>query len=400
MTSTLPQCLTIAGSDSGGGAGIQADLKTFHANGAFGMSVLTSITAQNTRRVTRAYDLPEDLILAQLQAVFDDFAVASVKTGMLSSKGIVSTVSAFWRSLGPAAPPLVVDPVMISKSGYPLLQLDAVARVRKELLPLAAVVTPNSYEAELLSGVSLASREEVEVAGWKILALGPKAVLLKGGHLEGKGLDPSRATDYLFADGKVQEFSSPRVATTSTHGTGCTYSAAVAAWLGRGCEVPEAVARAKRYLDGAILHGLDIGQGHGPTHHFFFMTDWMEAADGAVAKRRSARNAAAPAGLARAAKKTTADKPAVKRPAAKKLSAKKPTASKPAPKGPIRKKPTVKHRLAARAPTKSGSTANVSRTGRSQPSVKTSSRDTRVGTRPAPRSTPRAQAAKKTRLSR
>lgn len=280
MTPTLRQCLTIAGSDSGGGAGIQADLKAFQANGVFGMSALTSITAQNTQRVTRAYDLPEDLILAQLQAVFEDFTVAAAKTGMLSSKSIVSTISAFWRSLGPAAPPLVVDPVMISKSGYPLLLLDAVARVRKELLPLAFVVTPNRHEAELLSGVSLGSRDEVETAGWKILALGPRTVLLKGGHLDGKGLDPSLATDYLFQDGKVREFSSPRVETTSTHGTGCTLSAAITAWIGRGYTVAEAVDRSRRYVDGALRCGLDIGHGYGPLHHFFFMTDWTTVAGG------------------------------------------------------------------------------------------------------------------------
>jgi hydroxymethylpyrimidine/phosphomethylpyrimidine kinase len=379
MTPTLPQCLTIAGSDSGGGAGIQADLKTFQANGTFGMSVLTSITAQNTLHVTRAYDLPEDLILAQLQAVFDDFSVASVKTGMLSSKGIVSTVSAFWRSLGPSAPPLVVDPVMISKSGYPLLQLDAVARVRRELLPLATVVTPNSHEAELLSGVRLAGRDEVEAAGWKILALGPKSVLLKGGHLVGKGLDPSRATDYLFADGKVREFSSPRVETTSTHGTGCTYSAAISAWLGRGYAVHEAVARAKRYLDGAIRLGLDIGHGHGPTHHFFFMTDWMKAVGGAAAKRRRARKAAAQAALALtarepagkrlaamppaakqpAAKQPAAKRPAAKQPAAKQPAAKQPAAKRPAAKRPAAKRPAVKPPAAKRPTAKEAATGSV-----------------------------------------
>jgi hydroxymethylpyrimidine/phosphomethylpyrimidine kinase len=267
-----------------------------------------------------------------LQAVFDDFAVTAVKTGMLSSKGIVSTVSAFWRSLGPAAPPFVVDPVMISKGGYPLLQLDAVARVRKELLPLSTVVTPNSHEAELLSGVSLASRDEVEMAGWKILALGPKAVLLKGGHLEGKGLDPSRATDYLFTDGKVQEFSSPRIETTSTHGTGCTYSAAIAAWLGRGYTVPEAVARAKRYLDGAIRHGLDIGHGHGPTHHFFFMADWMKLVESAAARRRNARKATTPATPARAARKPAGKQPAARPSPSQRSAPKKPTPRKLAPK--------------------------------------------------------------------
>ncbi len=294
MSSTIPQCLTVAGSDSGGGAGIQADLKTFQANGVFGMSVLTSVTAQNTQRVTRAFDLPEDLILAQLQAVFEDFAVASVKTGMLSSKGIVSTVSAFWRSLGPASPPLVVDPVMVSKSGYPLLQPDAVRRVRKELLPLATIVTPNRHEAELLCGVRLASREDIDAAGHKLLAMGPKAVLLKGGHLEGKGLDPSRATDFLFTEGTTREYSSPRIETRSTHGTGCTYSAAIAAWLARGLSVAEAVGRAKKYLDGALRHGLDIGHGHGPTHHFFFLADWTKARPAAAAPARASGKASTP----------------------------------------------------------------------------------------------------------
>jgi hydroxymethylpyrimidine/phosphomethylpyrimidine kinase len=319
MTSTLRQCLTIAGSDSGGGAGIQADLKAFQANGVFGMSALTSITAQNTQRVTRAYDLPEDLILAQLQAVFEDFTVAAAKTGMLSAKSIVSTISAFWRSLGPAAPPLIVDPVMISKSGYPLLLLDAVARVRKELLPLALLVTPNRHEAELLSGVSVASRDDVEQAGWKILALGPQAVLLKGGHLDGKGLDPALSTDYLFQDGMVQEFSSPRLQTTSTHGTGCTYSAAITAWIGRGYTVAEAVARSKRYVDGALGSGLDIGQGCGPLHHFFFMTDWIKVMeDGPTGTERAgkpapkttkdSRTVKATARPARAAKVTTRSK--------------------------------------------------------------------------------------------
>lgn len=398
MTSILPQCLTIAGSDSGGGAGIQADLKTFQANGAFGMSVLTSITAQNTRRVTRAYDLPEDLILAQLQAVFDDFAVAAVKTGMLSSKGIVSTVSAFWRSLGPAAPPLVVDPVMISKSGYPLLQLDAVARVRKELLPLAAVVTPNSHEAELLAGVSLASREDVEVAGWKILALGPQAVLLKGGHLVGKGLDPARATDYLFADGKVKEFSSPRVETTSTHGTGCTYSAAIAAWLGRGYAVPEAVARAKRYLDGAIRHGLAIGHGHGPTHHFFFMTDWTKVVANTARKPSIGRKTATQATAAPAAGKPARTRPAARPSAAKKSAGTRSASEAPATKTPAAKrtvtKATTAKRTAAKRPTATKAAAKPAArraaTGNASPRP----------SRRTPVRKPARSSAKKTRLSR
>ncbi len=270
---TLPQCLTIAGSDSGGGAGIQADLKALHANGVFGLSVLTSITAQNTVRVTRAHDLPVDLIEAQLEAVFEDFEVAAAKTGMLSSASIVSAVASFWRARS-AAPPLVVDPVMISKSGFALLKPEAVDEVRSALLPLATLVTPNRYEAELLSGLKIESRAALDEAGERILDLGPRAVLIKGGHLEGAGFDADRAVDVLFdRDGRRREFSGPRFETSSTHGTGCTYSAAICAWLGRGVDLDVAVANAKGYIEGAIRHGLRIGHGHGPTDHFFFLRD-------------------------------------------------------------------------------------------------------------------------------
>jgi hydroxymethylpyrimidine/phosphomethylpyrimidine kinase len=264
----FPQCLTIAGSDSGGGAGIQADLKTFHANGTFGMSVLTSITAQNTVRVIEAYDLPVGLVVTQLQAIFEDFTVAAAKTGMLSSGAIVDAVSTYWRSLSPA-PPLVVDPVMISKGGFPLLDPEAVERLRRELLPLAAVVTPNRYEAELLSGITIDSRATLIEAGRRVLELGPGAVLLKGGHLDGEGFDGSRAVDYLVTEDGVREFSSERYRTENTHGTGCTYSAAICAWLARGLPLPDAIGQAKEYVAGAIRHGLSIGHGHGPTHHFW-----------------------------------------------------------------------------------------------------------------------------------
>jgi len=270
-TRTLPQCLTIAGSDSGGGAGIQADLKAFHANGTFGLSVLTSITAQNTQRVTRAQDLPVDLIVDQLEAVFDDFDVAAAKTGMLSSLAIAQAVCAYWRKR-PDRPPLVVDPVMISKSGYALLQPDAVETIKRELLPLAAVVTPNRHEAELLAGIPLRSRAGLDEAARRILELGPKAVLIKGGHLDGEGFARDEAEDFLYeGSGLVETFSSPRFETTSTHGTGCTYSAAICAWLGRGVALRTAVANAKGYIEGAIRHGLKIGRGHGPTDHFYFL---------------------------------------------------------------------------------------------------------------------------------
>ena len=274
---TLPQCLTIAGSDSGGGAGIQADLKSFQANGVFGMSVLTSITAQNTVEVTEAFDLPTGIITAQLRAVFEDFEVAAAKTGMLSSGAIIEAVCHFWKNL-PTAPPLVVDPVMISKSGYRLLQPDAVEHVKRELLPLATLVTPNRHEAELLSGVELRKRSDLEEAARRILALGPEAVLIKGGHLEGEGLDPHQAVDYLYdGEGGFESFASPRFDTTSTHGTGCTYSSAICAWLGRGVSLSIAVANAKGYVEQAIRHGLGIGRGHGPTDHFYFLREREEA---------------------------------------------------------------------------------------------------------------------------
>jgi hydroxymethylpyrimidine/phosphomethylpyrimidine kinase len=269
-STAVPQCLTIAGSDSGGGAGIQADLKTFQANGCFGMSVLTSITAQNTVTVSRAFDLPIDLIEAQLAAIFDDLAPAAAKTGMLSSPEIVQTVVSYWRSL-PRTPHLVVDPVMISKGGFPLLARDAIERVRSDLIPLATVVTPNRHEAELLAEMRISDRKSVLEAGRRLLALGPKAVLIKGGHLEGAGLDANRAIDFLFAGGDVREYASERLETTATHGTGCTYSAAICAWLGRGFLLEEAVQQAKAYVTEAIRHGLKIGHGHGPLDHFYFL---------------------------------------------------------------------------------------------------------------------------------
>lgn len=267
-----PQCLTIAGSDSGGGAGIQADLKAFHANGVFGMSVVTSVTAQNTQRVTQSFDLPPDIIRAQLEAVFNDFDVAAAKTGMLSSRTIASAVADFWGMLD-SPPPLVMDPVMVSKSGFSLLAEDAVEVIRDRLLPLAGLVTPNRHEAELLAGIPIEDRASLDEAGRRILGLGPRAVLIKGGHLEGRGLDPDHAVDYLFQEGSLDTYRSDRYETSSTHGTGCTYSAAIAAWLGRGESLTEAVRRAKTYIAGAVRWGLHIGKGHGPTNHFYFLDD-------------------------------------------------------------------------------------------------------------------------------
>jgi hydroxymethylpyrimidine/phosphomethylpyrimidine kinase len=260
----IKQALTIAGSDSSGGAGIQADLKTFHAHGVFGASVVTAITAQNTVAVERAFDLPLDLIEAQLDAVFDDLDIAAAKTGMLSSKGIVETVANALRRR--KFEKLVVDPVMISKSGYTLLRDDAIESVTKNLLPLALVVTPNIHEAELLSSVKIDSLETMKEAALTIHAFGPRNVLVKGGHA---GFD--EATDVLFDGTRFHSFKSDFIDTKNTHGTGCTFSAAITARLALGEPLVTAVNKAKTYITRAIRHSLAIGKGHGPTNHFYFI---------------------------------------------------------------------------------------------------------------------------------
>ena len=263
--STKPLALTIAGSDSGGGAGIQADIKAMEANGVFAASVITAVTAQNTTAVTAAFDLPLAIIEAQLDAVADDFAFGAVKTGMLSSAEIIGLVARKVREHGLG--PLVVDPVMISKSGFALLQPDAVDALRRELLPLAALVTPNVHEAERLADVEIRTVAEAEAAARTIHAFGPHAVLVKGGHLE----DADQSVDVLFDGAGVRTFRSERIETPHTHGTGCTYASAIAAHLARGAALPEAVRRAKAYVTEAIRHGLAIGAGHGPTNHFYFL---------------------------------------------------------------------------------------------------------------------------------
>ena len=260
----IKQALTIAGSDSGGGAGIQADLKTFHAHGVYGASVVTAITAQNTVAVTRAFDLPLDLIESQLDAVFDDLDIAAAKTGMLSSAGIVETVAGALRDR--RLERLVVDPVMISKSGYKLLRDDAIESLKKNLLPLALVVTPNIHEAELLSGLRIDSADKMKLAARRIREYGPRNVLVKGGHASF-----DRATDILYDGQKFHEFASEFVETKNTHGTGCTYSAAITARLALGEPLFSAIEHAKTYITKAIAHALPIGKGHGPTNHFYFL---------------------------------------------------------------------------------------------------------------------------------
>lgn len=260
----IAQILSVAGSDSGGGAGIQADIKSIQANGGFAMTVITSITAQNTQAVISAQDLPLDLIDAQFRAVFDDFQVAAVKTGMLATAPVVQTVARLLRER--EVERLVVDPVMVSKSGYRLLQEDAIATLRDDLLPLALLVTPNRHEAEILAGMEIREEKDAREAGLRILETGCRAVLVKGGHF-----DAEQSTDYLVTGGGMRAYPGERIDTKNTHGTGCTYSAALATWLGRGVSLEEAVDRSKRYVTEAIRHSLAIGHGHGPTDHFFFL---------------------------------------------------------------------------------------------------------------------------------
>jgi len=260
----MKQALTIAGSDSGGGAGIQADLKTMHAHGVFGTSVITAVTAQNTVEVTRALELPVDLIDAQLEAVFGDFEIAAVKTGMLSSSGIIQTVSdSLTRH---RVSNLVVDPVMISKSGYRLLKDEAIETIKRRLLPLALVVTPNIQEAELLSGLKIDSAEAMAEAARTIAGYGCRSVIVKGGHAPF-----SPATDILFDGGKIHAYRSTFVDKKSVHGTGCTYSAAITARLALGEPLLEAVAQAKAYITRAIRLSPKIGRGHSPVNHFYFV---------------------------------------------------------------------------------------------------------------------------------
>jgi hydroxymethylpyrimidine/phosphomethylpyrimidine kinase len=259
--------LTIAGSDSGGGAGIQADIKAMEANGVFAASVITAITAQNTQAVTQSAEVPLELIEAQIDAVFSDIRVHVVKTGMLSSGPIIELVARKvkqWKMR-----PLVVDPVMISTTGYKLLQDEAIELLIERLLPLATLVTPNTHEAGLMIGSTVQTVDEAKNAAWDIKRMGAAAVLVKGGHLKGE----AEAID-VFYDGKsFAYFRAPFIATPHTHGTGCTYASAIAANLAKGYALQAAIGRAKRYVTEAIRHGLAIGQGSGPTNPFYFLPE-------------------------------------------------------------------------------------------------------------------------------
>jgi hydroxymethylpyrimidine/phosphomethylpyrimidine kinase len=262
---TKPVALTIAGSDSGGGAGIQADIKAMEANGVYAASVLTSVTAQNTQAVQMAYDLPTQIVARQIDAVANDLDIRVAKTGMLSAPEIIETVAD--RVQAHDLFPFVVDPVMISKSGFKLLKDEAVGTLKDTLIPLATTVTPNVHEAALLAGYDILTMDDVKQAARDIFELGPESVLVKGGHLD----DDPEAVDVLYDGDTFRSFTASRVDTSNTHGTGCTFASAIAAHLAHGRDLPEAIDRAKRYLTGALRHSLDLGKGHGPTNHFFHL---------------------------------------------------------------------------------------------------------------------------------
>jgi hydroxymethylpyrimidine/phosphomethylpyrimidine kinase len=253
-----PRVLTIAGSDSGGGAGIQADLKTMLACGVHGMSVVTAVTAQNSVGVQGAWELPPEAVQAQLDSVLGDIGVDAVKIGMLASSTLVSLVSKAMRDVGV---PVVVDPVGVSKHGDPLLAPDAVGALKAELLPVATVVTPNLYEVAQLTGVQVTSEAGLREAAEAVHALGPQWVLVKGGHLGGDAVD-------LLFDGTTQHvFRAPRLDNRHTHGTGCTLASAIASYLAQGHDVPASVELAKTYVTAAIASGFALGVGIGPVDH-------------------------------------------------------------------------------------------------------------------------------------
>jgi hydroxymethylpyrimidine/phosphomethylpyrimidine kinase len=262
------RALTIAGSDSGGGAGIQADLKTFSALGCYGMSVITAITAQNTREVTAVQPVDAGVVAAQLEAVLSDIGVDAVKIGMLHNAETAAIVAQVLSRDGTA--PVVLDPVMVAKSGDRLLSEDAIEALTTRVFPIAELITPNLPEAEAILGHDIAARDDMEAAAQDLMALGPKAVLLKGGHHEA-----AQVSDVLVhrleSGGLVTRwFDYARVDTPNTHGTGCTLSSAVAAYLARGATLEDAVAGAREYVQAAIEAGAayTLGHGHGPVHHF------------------------------------------------------------------------------------------------------------------------------------
>ena len=263
-STTPPRALTIAGSDSGGGAGIQADLKTFAALGVFGTSAVTAITAQNTLGVSAVAEVPIEVISDQIEAVVTDIGVDAVKTGMLSSTEIVECVAESVENH--ELTPLVVDPVMVAATGAQLLQDDAVESVKNRLVPLATVVTPNIPEAEVLTGIEINSVDDMELVGGELVMMGAGAAVVKGGHFDdGTG----RVNDVLVTRDGVKHITSLRIDTTSNHGTGCTFASAIAAHLAHGTELDTAVDLAQRYVWNAMANAAPIGGGHGPLNHMY-----------------------------------------------------------------------------------------------------------------------------------
>jgi hydroxymethylpyrimidine/phosphomethylpyrimidine kinase len=262
---TIPIALTIAGSDSSGGAGIQADLKTFAACGVYGASAITALTAQNTLGVAAIHPVPADFVTAQIDAVFEDLDVKAVKIGMVAQHAVIDAIVAGLERWSPTH--VVLDPVMVATSGDRLLAPDAVAALRTKLIPRACIITPNLPEAAALLDAPVATdAAEIENQGRRLLALGARAVLIKGGHGQG-----AESIDYLVTADGVVALAAPRIASTSTHGTGCSLSSAVAAGLAKGEDLQTAVRGAKTYVTAAITaaHRLDVGRGHGPIHHFY-----------------------------------------------------------------------------------------------------------------------------------
>ncbi len=257
----MKNVLTIAGSDSCAGAGIQADLKTFSALKTYGLSVITAITAQNTQGVLDVREMDAEIITAQIDAVFGDIRVDAVKIGMVSSAAIIEAIGAALKKHN--ARNIVVDPVMVSKSGCHLLRPEAGEALIKILLPLAEVATPNLFEAEAITGEKITALSQMEKAAVLIHRLGARHVVVKGGHLEGD------AVDVLYNGKDFKHLKSGRIATPNTHGTGCTFSSAIAAFLAKGCQAEEALDKAKEFITGAIAHSFSLGHGVGPTHHFY-----------------------------------------------------------------------------------------------------------------------------------
>lgn len=257
----MKKVLTIAGSDSCGGAGIQADLKTFSAHKVYGMSIITAVTVQNTQGVFAVHDIPADMIKKQIEVIFDDIHVDAVKIGMVSKtetiEAIADTLSKY------SVQNLIIDPVMVSKSGFHLLQPEAKEALINYLLPMATLVTPNLPEAEVITGLKISTLEDMKKSADLIRKIGPKYVLIKGGHLDGE------ATDILYDGNEFIYYNSPRINTKNTHGTGCTLSSAIASNLGNGLPMKEAIEKAKLYITGAIENSFPIGKGVGPVHHFY-----------------------------------------------------------------------------------------------------------------------------------